>query len=73
MTQAITTTVVQDITRALVLIVLVIAVIYLSVTGQPVPEGLIGLAGMAFGYFFRDAQENYAQVRLERKVSNGTG
>jgi len=28
------------------------AVIYLAITGQPIPEFLAGLAGTAVGYFF---------------------
>lgn len=71
MTQAVSQAVVQDITRSAVLLALVIAVIFLSVTGQNVPEGLIGLSGMAFGYFFRDAQDNYAQVKASRSITNG--
>jgi hypothetical protein len=40
------------ITQALVTIALVGAVIYLVVSGQPIPEALFGLASMAMGFYF---------------------
>lgn len=40
------------ITQALVTIALVFAVIYLVVTGQPIPEALFGLASLAMGFYF---------------------
>lgn len=40
------------ITQALTTLLLIGAVIYLVVAGQPIPEALFGLASMAMGFYF---------------------
>ena len=40
------------ITQALTTLALVGAVIYLVIVGQPIPEGLFGLASLAMGFYF---------------------
>jgi len=40
------------ITQAMTTLALVGAVIYLVIAGQPIPEGLFGLASLAMGFYF---------------------
>lgn len=42
---------------------LVGAVIYLAVSGQPIPEVIVGLAGTVVGYFFGAKTQAVAMAR----------
>jgi len=53
----------STITQTVLSVGLVGAVIFLSVTGQPVPEILSALAGTAVGFFFGAKTTQAAQTR----------
>lgn len=53
--------------RDLIALALVGAVIYLSITGQPIPDILVGLAGTATGYYFA-AKENHKHRQHVQKM-----
>lgn len=72
MAQAISTEVTQDIARAIILIMVVGAVLYLAITGHPIPDGLLGISTFVVGYFFGNVQKTYADIKTLRGVSNGT-
>jgi hypothetical protein len=51
--------------QGLIALALVAAIVYLSVTGQGVPEILVGLTGLAFGFYFGgEAQARVARNRV---------
>lgn len=54
--------------RDVLAIALVGAVIYLSITGQPIPDILVGLAGTATGFYFA-GRENANQREHIQKMN----
>jgi len=52
-------------------VLLVFAVVYLAVTGQPIPEVLAGLTGTVIGYFFGAGKASAGFQVLKGKSKGG--
>lgn len=52
--------------RDVIALVLVGTVVYLSVTGQVIPDLLVGLAGTAVGYYFAQRENDNDRAHEER-------